>query len=218
MKQKQQSSGSINAALPRVFPMNNYDKMLDSARRRFLGYDMAAMARRPGVFLTEDHLATRFLGEEARISLATGAVTFPESGRDGGFGECLTLYDWLCDGKPDAKAAGEYGPVSSLPGIYVGGSGLVMNTAPLAAKIDKDPAAFRAACMNMGGRAVPMGDIGFLLPALPGLDVLVKFYRSDEEFPPTLTLLWDKNILHFLRYETVYYLAGCLLQYLQGFR
>ncbi len=191
--------------------MDNYTKMLSAAARRFCTYDPAVLARKPGTVRYGDWLCTRFLGEEVRICLATGAVVFPETGRDGDFGECLTLYDWLCDGQPDAKAAGEYCPVSSLPGIYVGGSGLAMDTAPLAVKIDKDPAAFRAACLDIGGREVPMGDIGFLLPALPGLDVLVKFYCSDEEFPPTLILLWDKNILHFLRYETVYYLAGCLI-------
>jgi len=48
------------------------------------------------------------------------------------------------------------------------------------------------------------------VPIFPDLSMQLKFYFADEEFPPSLTFLWDKNILDFVRYETVYYIAGVL--------
>ncbi len=188
--------------------MNNYEKMLEAARVRFLDYDISQIAKRPGVTDEGECLTTRFLGETVTIRKADGHIFL--NGRPAGFGEGLTIYDWLCDAKPDAAASYDFCPVSSLPGVLVRGSGLVMNCDALAAKIHQKPAAFAAAVEKMGGKMLPLGDLGCQIMAFPDLPVQIKFYHADEEFPPSLTLLWDKNILQFIRYETVYYLAGCL--------
>ncbi len=193
--------------------MNNYDKMLESARLRFLEYDFFRLTRRPGVTDLGDCLSTRFLGEETRIRKTDGQILL--SGRPAGFGEGLTVYDWLCDATPGAKAAGEFCQVTSLPGILVRSGTLVMNCDTLAAKIDKAPAAFVAAVEKMGGRMLPLGDLGCEIMAFPDLPMRIKFYHSDEEFSASMTLLWDRNTLDFIRYETVYYLAGCLRERLK---
>ncbi len=196
--------------------MDNYLQTTKAAARRFCTYDFAEIARKPGVFESESHFSLIFLGETARISKKTGEVTFPETGRAGNFRESLTIYDYLCDGKPGARAAGEFCPVGSLPGIFVGGSGLGLNGNALAEKIHRAPEAFRKACAAIGGREVALGDMGFEIPVFQGLTMMLKFYHADEEFPATMTLLWDRNILHFIRYETVYYLGGCVLGRLEG--
>lgn len=189
--------------------MNNYEKMLEAARLRFLDYDISRLAKRPGVTDEGDRLTTQFLSQRAEIRKADGQIFL--DGQPANFGQGLTLYDWLCDGKPGATASYEFCPVTSLPGIFVAGKGLTLSGDRLASAIDKDPKTFCAACKALGGTEIKAGDIGYQLMALPGLPMQLKFYHSDEEFPPSLTLLWDKNILEFLRYETVYYLAGCLL-------
>jgi hypothetical protein len=193
--------------------MNNYDKMLADALQRFTTYDRAALARRPGVEGGEEVLSTCFLGEHVLLNPERGAITV--GGRPAGFGEALSILDWLCDGRLDAQASGTYCTVSSLPGVLVSGSGLTMNGSALAAKIHETPEKFCDACRLMGGKAVSMGDIGYCLPIFPGVCVCLKFYFGDEEFAPQLTFLWDQNILQFVRYETVYYIAGCLLQRLR---
>lgn len=60
------------------------------------------------------------------------------------------------------------------------------------------------------------GDMGFQINAFPDLPLQMKFYGSDQEFSPSLTLLFDANILQFIRYETVYYLSGCLIRRLEA--
>ncbi len=195
--------------------MDNYAIMTADAARRFCTYDFEALAVKNGVSRISDRLEFCFLGDLTQVDRHTGAVTFPQLGRNADFCEALTVYDWLCDSKPNARAAWEFCPVTSLPGVLVSGSGLTLNGNRLASSIDGDPDLFCQVCEAMGGEAVSMGDMGYQFIALPGLPVRVKFYHSDEEFPASMTLLWDKNILQFIRYETVYYLAGCLLDRLE---
>ena len=188
--------------------MNNYDKMLASAQRRCAGYDMAALAAKPGVEDTPEHLKTKLIGQDVLVSKADGAVTV--EGRAASFGEALSIYDWLCDRRENAVSSGDFCPVSSLPGVYVSGKGLGMNMPTLSGKIDGDPDRFRKNMAAMGAKEIPLGDLGWQLDIFPGFPMQLKFYFGDEEFPPQLTLLWDKNSLQFVRYETLYYIAGCL--------
>ena len=187
--------------------MNNYEKMLQAAQVRCTGYDMAALAAKKGVEDTPAHLKTKFFGQTVSVSKADGSVTV--DGRPADFGEALSVYDWLCDRKDGAAASGEFCPVSSLPGVFVGGKGLSMTLPKLARCIQEEPDAFAAAMQAMGAEQIPLGDLGWKVDVFPGLSMCVKFYFGDDEFAPQLTLLWDRHMLSFVRYETVYYIAGC---------
>jgi hypothetical protein len=85
-----------------------------------------------------------------------------------------------------------------------------MTSQKLADAIDKAPEQFEKACNQMGGKKRQTGDIGYEIDIFQGISVLLKFYFSDGEFPAHITFLWDKNILQFIRYETVYYVAAVL--------
>lgn len=193
--------------------MDNYAVMQEAARKRFLTYESAIFCNKNGVSLFQNHIAVNFLGENAEISLGTGMITF--SGRTANFGESLCLYDWLCDGEAEARPSGEFAPVSSLPGVMVRGNGLTIDTCALAQQATENPAVFEDACTSMGGKRRQMGDISYEIPLFSDLTAVVKFYFPDDEFPASLTLLWDKNILQYIRYETVYYLADCLIHRLE---
>ncbi len=193
--------------------MDNYAIATQAAAKRFCTYDMARLARKNGVTDGGETLSTCFLGQTVQISKTTGLVTFPD-GREADFCEALTIYDWLCDRKDTAQAAWDFCPVSSLSGVYVSGGTLGMTGGSLPAKIDQTPEKFLKKADQIGGKPVKLGDVGLEFMAFPDLPVRLKFYHSDEEFPASLTLLWDKNILDFIRYETVYYLAACLLKML----
>ena len=90
-----------------------------------------------------------------------------------------------------------------------------MKNGTLEERIEKDPEGFRRACESLGGEKTGAGDMGYRLHIFPDLCMELKFYFADEDFPPQLTFLWDKNILQFVRYETVYYIAGCLCRLLK---
>lgn len=189
--------------------MDNYEKMQEAARCHFLEYDYDSLCRRTGVTAGERGLSTRFLGQPVFVKRETGEITV--DGRKATFSEALTIYDWLCDGKKDAKPAQKFCKITSLPGVFVSGSGLGMNGDSVATLIEANRAEFLELCRQMDGQEVTGADLAVVIWLFPDLPMLLKFYGADEDFPASLVLLWDANILRFIRYETIYYLAGCLL-------
>lgn len=55
-------------------------------------------------------------------------------------------------------------------------------------------------------------DWGDQIPGVPFFLVRLRFYHSDLEFPPQLTVLSDENTLDFLHDETTNYVRICPLQ------
>lgn len=192
--------------------MDNYKISKERAREYFLKQDRSQLIRLPIVRRDADCLCFRFVGGDYRLD--------PEGflfGSDNGFqttweadySEALSIYDRLCDGKPDAALSGQYCTVHSLPGVYVGGDGgLTMGGGSLPGLIEANLESFSAACLSLDGREIPMGDLAYEIKVFSDLPMILKFYRSDEDFPAQLVFLWDRNMLDFVKYETVYYIAG----------
>ena len=186
---------------------DNYAIQAEEARLRFLTYDQAAMP----VAMDGDFLFLRFCGSDYRICRADGHL-FRRVGESwhpaDSHGEVLTVYDYLCDAKPGRAPARE--PVSMA---HLGGhvhTNLAAASGSLELAIDRAPDAFRRACERLGGTAAPGGDICYDLEMFPDLPVQLRFWHADEDFPPSLDLLWDRNTLQFLRYETTWFAAGVL--------
>ena len=78
------------------------------------------------------------------------------------------------------------------------------------------PEKLKKACLALGGIELPMGELSFQVPLFDFLPVIVQFWSSDEEFPPVFKLMWDENVLQFLRFETVCYAARFLVNRLQA--
>lgn len=175
---------------------------------RFASYDTNKISGKPGVTDCGDTLHTQFLGGQVVIKKADGTVTV--DGKRADFNSAMSVFDWLCDGKADAAAFGRYAPVSSLPGVLVSGNGLMMDSPSVAEMADQQPEKLRTTLLKMGAREISIGDMGFEVPLFPGICLRLKFYFRDEEFAPSVTFLWDENILQFVRYETVYYIAGAI--------
>lgn len=191
---------------------DNYEITLQSAMKRFCSYDMNRMSRKAGIADRGEYFQTSFFGMETRMDKKTGCVTV--DGQPADFCEALSVFDWLCDGKIDAKASACFCPVSSLPGVLVRGQGLLMEAPKLSKEVDIAPDKFRRICTELGGKILNIGDFGVQMDIFPGLPMQMKFYHSDEEFPPSITFLWDENILDFVRYETVYYICGTIKKHL----
>ena len=65
--------------------------------------------------------------------------------------------------------------------------------------------------------------MAYEIPLFDFLKCRIQFWNSDEDFDAQLQILMDKNILDFIRYETVWYAVGHLmrrlteeLEYLEG--
>lgn len=191
---------------------DNYAIQAEEARLRFLTYDQAAMP----VQRDSKYLYLRFCGSDYRICRADGHL-FRRVGENwlpaDSHGEVLTIYDYLCDAKPGRVPARETVSMAHLGGHVH--TNLAAASGSLERAIDRAPDDFRRACLALGGTPAPGGDICFDLDLFPDLPVRLRFWHADEDFPPSLDLLWDRNTLQFLRYETTWFAAGVLRQRLR---
>ena len=186
---------------------DNYAIQAEDARLRFLTYDQTAMP----VEMDGEYLFLRFCGSDYRICRCDGHLFRRVEERwlpADSHGEVLTIYDYLCDAKPGRAPAREAVSMAFLGGHVH--SGLAAASGSLERTIDQNPEAFRRACLALGGREAPGGDLCFDLDLFPDLPVQLRFWHADEDFPPSLDLLWDRNTLQFLRYETTWFAAGVL--------
>ena len=194
---------------------DNYAIMADNTRKLFLTYDQSAILANIPLTHDESHFYLPVLDRTCRISRQTGHIFW--SSPDGSWeastspNDAITLFDYLCDAKPDRRLSGEYRALTGFGHQFH--TGLVENSAPTALEcfIDAHPDAFRSACEALGGKPHPKGDIGYTLPLFQDFPVLLQFWHSDEDFPPQLRSFWDTNALSWLRYETMYYAQRLLL-------
>ena len=71
------------------------------------------------------------------------------------------------------------------------------------------------ACLKLGGlpyRVNKSADVSFKINVFDFFPVIFQFWDKDEDFPPQMKILWDRNTMDYLLFETSYYAAGCLLQ------
>ena len=194
-------------------PQDNYALMADQTRRLFLTYDQSAIIANIPLTADEDYFFLPVLDRTCRIDRATGHIHW--SSPAGWIpsvspNDPITVFDYLCDAKPDRLLSGSFRALSGFGHMFH--TGFNENAPPTALEhfIDTHPDCFRAACEALGGRPCARGDISYTLPLFPDLPVLVQFWHSDEDFPPQLRPFWDCNSLSWLRYETMYYAWGLI--------
>lgn len=68
---------------------------------------------------------------------------------------------------------------------------------------DRDVPALHASCWALGGTALDGADAAYELALFPFLPVVLRFWRSDEDFPASLQFLLPENMLSFMHYETM---------------
>ena len=123
----------------------------------------------------------------------------------------MTLMDLVCDSKEDRHLSGRWKNMADF-GLLFHRNHLEQEKDPWAEKFQNDQAGFRRACAALGGKPVKLGDIGYAIEVFDGLPIALQLWLGDEEFPPNLRFLWDENALQYIRYETMFYCLGVLLE------
>lgn len=192
--------------------MNNYEISRDRAQAYFLNFDQQAIIDRWDLRNDIDYLYLDFVGRPYRICRKTGRVDRMFDDKHANFSETLSIFDLLCHKGDDQFLTGRYAPVNSLRGCPISAGVDGEFHGRVTGYFDENPKLLKAACLALGGTPVDMGDVGFCFPVFDKMQVILKFYHSDEDFSASLTFLWDENTLNFLFYETVFYIAGFLLE------
>lgn len=190
---------------------SNYEIMKLKMRDAFLEYDQAAMIEKFNLRGTEDALHIRFFGRDYRIDRRTGDVV--SDAGEAGYNEAMTIYDVLCCSKPGCMAAGRFvnmRSISSIQGSSVRqeGDGLFGG---FIRDFDHRDEALSSACGKIGGLPEGRGDVSYRIPMFDFLPVMLQFWDSDDEFPASMQLFVDANILDFMHYETVWFAFSHML-------
>lgn len=190
---------------------DNYAIQIERARGLFLDYKQDAMVRRLGLEQDAEHIWIQFLHSRWRIDRRDGRITEERTGQEAGHNVYLSIFDYLCRTGPAPVFSGRKKPLNSLGRIAHSGVDESFLFDRYARLFDRAPEPFCAACCKIGAVSFPIGDAAFEFTIFPGLTAALQLWRSDEEFAPRLTLLWDENSLDALRYETLWFIAHELL-------
>lgn len=201
--------------------ISNYEKMKNEMAGAFLKYDQEAVIRKFDLKYDETYLYLDLLSRAHRISRKTGQVTWSEDGfqteNPADYNAAMTIYDVLCYSKKDCRLAHEWVNTASLSSIQGGtlakGSDFFQTAGR---QFDGRTMALCRACESLGGEKREKGDAAYELKLFPFLTVILRFWDSDEEFPATLQLLADKNILDYMHYETLMFALSYLLDRLKS--
>lgn len=190
---------------------DNYTAAVLNARKLFLRYDCAALARKLNIHMDESYLYPFFIGETYRISRATGEISRQLDGEwvdANSFNETLTLFDLVCDSTEDRCTVGRERNMGDF-GTRVH-QGLLEQKEPWADELQRNGDRFDAACKNMGAKVYPIGDRAWAFPLFEELHVVLQLWYGDEEFSAQIRWLWDENALKYLKYETMYYAVALI--------
>lgn len=196
--------------------ISNYEITKRRVCQKFLKYDQEQMIRKFALKFDDEYLYIRFIGHSYRISRSTGVLEWSQDGFqtciEGNFNEVLTIYDVLCDSKEGCHAAKDYVNLKSLSTLQASskklGEGLLDGKDRI---FDHKEKQLCEICEKLGGIKLEKGDVAYEIPVFDFLSCRIQFWNSDEDFEAILYIFMDKNILQFMKYETVWYVQAHLL-------
>lgn len=197
---------------------SNYDLQVDIAREIFLKYDQESLIRKFRLAADDTWIYLQYLNTPCRISREDGRVEERDQGvwrECRAFNTVMTIYDLLCyhQGPDMPELAGQWCTVGTF--VITGVQETGTFTKKYAALFDGQPEKLKAACEKLGGiqqLRMAGADVTCRIPVTTFFPVLLQFWEGDEDFPPKLLLLWDRNADRFLHFETTFYLQGDLLE------
>ena len=194
----------------------NYDKQVLFARELFLKYDQQKMIEKYHLQADEKYIYMPFLEQCYRISRTDGIVE-TETGVCMDYDITMTIYDVLCYSVEKPKLANQWVTQGGLQAVTSSPNADIF-TQSYAEKFSGKTEELKKACRKLGGRSPKItagADICHEFDIFPFFPVQFRYWEADEEFPAQIKLLWDKNSLDFMHFETTYYAMTVLLETLE---
>jgi hypothetical protein len=116
------------------------------------------------------------------------------------------------------SAVGEWAAYRELPNTVSKSRSFEQCAERLAAAFGDREEELAAACGHLGARPAAFGsaDRAWVLPALPRVELLLLYWRPQEEFGARVTLLVDRGVLDYLDQEALVFLAEATVRRLLG--
>jgi len=167
-------------------------------RDELRGQPPEELAARAGVQWNGDSFDILLLGKPYRITYPDFVVRFTPSDEPCPEELQAMLLDYLklADG---TQPAGRWVSYRELPhGQFYYHAFQGYAERPLVQEVGNDVERLAQAARSAGGREIDYGDCGYAFDVLPQVKVALVYWKGDEEFPPTASVLFDASAERYL--------------------
>ena len=197
---------------------SNYEITKKKAQEAFATQDLRSAADRFGLRSDDAYIYLTFLGYDCRIRINDGLAEIRrENGGDheeADYDIALALYDILS--RPGIRTA----PVNDFVSMQHLAGQMHAVSAPadssayvrLASVFDSHVETLKKALENTGAQVVPGADVSAVCQVFGSLRLMFRFWSSDDEFAPQIQFFWDRDVLGYMHYETVWYVNSAFLR------
>ena len=190
---------------------SNHEKFVEQGRMLFLEYDQEELLRKYPLDHDDAYIYINFCGRPYQIDRKDGRI-YNALGNPAGFGATMTIYDMITRSPHPPVPTGKWATMTDLLAKCsgVGPASLEMFARDFRCfegHVDE----LREACVKAGGRLVKGGDVSCIFPVFDNFDIWFQFWDSDEEFPSSISFLWDDCAIDHLHYETLWYVMRDIL-------
>lgn len=204
------------SAAEKKVSLSNYDKVIETWRKKFLEMDHEALIRKFHLEADEEALYITYFSHKMRIDRKSGKITmYEQPGKVLTFNTVITIYNLFHYAIENPVASGKLVPFREVKRVY-----------PFEAAYKKTILSefqntfsghvkeLITACEKLNGEKMKQGDAGYILPVFPFFNIAVLFWDGDEEFDAQANMLFDSNITDFLHEENVVGVASDAVYYL----
>ena len=192
---------------------SNYDQVIENWRLKFLEMDQEELIRKFQLEADEEFLYIIYFSKRFRIDRKNGFIT--EDWKSPGFDTVMNIYNTFYYSAAHPVASGNLVAFRQVKRVYPFEAAyrrtIIFRLQELFAGKTEE---LRKACEALGGTLLPQGDVGYVLPVFPFLNIAVLFWDKDEEFEAQANMLFDSEITEFMHEENVVCVAADAVYYL----
>ena len=190
--------------------LDNYEMTCEKWRKTFLDMDHEELTQRFSLETDENALYITYFCEKYRIDRKSGMITLvKDPQRRLAFHTIIAIYNLFYYAKPGAKVKGEFVPFRHVKRAAPFDPAFQRTVLkPLAESFSGRAEELKKACIELEGKEILQGDVGYVVHAFPLMPLTVIFWDGDEEFEAQANMLFDADITDFLHEETVVCIAA----------
>ena len=192
---------------------SNYDQVIENWRLKFLEMDQEELIRKFQLEADKEFLYIIYFSKKFRIDRKNGFIT--EDGKSPGFDTVMNIYNTFYYSAAHPVASGNLVAFRQVKRVYPFEAAYRRTIiSRLQELFSGKTEELRKACEALGGTLLPQGDVGYVLPVFPFLNIAVLFWDKDEEFEAQANMLFDSEITEFMHEENVVCVAADAVYYL----
>jgi len=189
----------------KIFVEWDHDKTLKNFPHTCVNYD-------------ENYIYLNFIYQPFKLDRKTGhvykTIDNDEVACDNPF-EIMSIMDMLCSEKP-LQLSNDWCPISYFSKFSsIGEKAENEFYTDYIENFSKNVTNLHKACLKLGGIEYTVNknaDVSFKINVFDFFPVVFQFWDKDDDFLPKIKILWDKNTMDYILFETSYYVVACLLK------